>query len=117
MKPKLRILSAVFIVIFLFSCAMTAKQKYNIAYGMHVRLMGDYLDEYDRQPPEVQAVLKAKVDPVVRALDDAMIAWDAAFSADATDWTTKRSAYMAIESQLWALFLKYGVNIQEEDYR
>ncbi len=79
--------------------------------------MGDYLDQYDLQTPVTKAVWKAKVDPVVRQLDDAMIAVDAAYSISSVDYTSKRTTYFAIENQLWNLFVKYGVDIKEGDYK
>ena len=117
MRMKTKLVSFVMVLLFIVGCAMTAKQKYNMVYGMHTRLIGDYLDEYDKQLPEIKAIWKAEIDPVVRSLDDAMIAVDVAYLANLVDYPSKRAAYFAIEDQLWDLLVKYGVNIKEGDYK
>lgn len=107
-------LIAVIVLAFFVGCAgMTALQKHTMAMGTHNRIMGDYLRLYDQQPPEIQAKWKAKIDPIAMQLDDAMTVWDNSFT-NQDDPEAKRQLYMAIKSQLFSLFFKYGVEIEEE---
>ncbi|MBW2003109.1 MAG: hypothetical protein JRI72_00630 [Deltaproteobacteria bacterium] len=104
---------AVFALLAIAGCAgMTPLQKHTVAMGTHNRIIGDYLILYSQQTPEIQAKWKAKIDPIVKQLDDAMTVWDNAFT-NKDDPEAKRQLYMAVKSQLFDLFFKYGVKVKE----
>ena len=114
MKRKSKLIIVMVALIFLISCAgMTALQKHTMTMGTHNRIVGDYLALYDRQMPETKAKWKADIDPIVQQLDDAMTVWDNSFTNQG-DPEVKRQLYMAVKRQLFKLFFKYGVEIEEE---
>lgn len=114
MRQKNKLIAVIIALAFVVSCAgMTALQKHTVAMGTHNRIVGDYLLLYDRQTPEIQAKWKADIDPIVRQFDDAMTVWDNSFT-NQDDPEAKRQLYLAIKSQLFSLFFKYGVEIEEK---
>lgn len=113
MKRRSKLITVIITLAFLVGCAgMTVLQKHAVAMGTHNRIIGDYLVLYDQQLPETQVRWKANVDPIVRQLDDAMTVWDNSFT-NQDDSESKRQFYLAVKSQLFSLFFKYGVKIEE----
>ncbi len=113
MRQRNKSIAVIIALVFVVSCAsMTALQKHTVTMGTHNRIIGDYLTLYDQQAPETKMKWKATVDPIVRQLDDAMTVWDNSFT-NQDDPEAKRQLYLAVKSQLFSLFFKYGIKVEE----
>jgi len=107
------VLSLMLILAHVSGCALTPKQKQLTAISTHNRIMGDYLNRYDAASPEMQQMLRVKVDPVVKELDDVMGLWvDSVKAGD--DPEAKHRLYMGIKDKAFLLFVEYGLDIKEE---
>lgn len=68
---------------------------------------------YKLQTPELQADLKAKVDPIWKAGDAALDAWEVAIDKG-MPVQEKIEAFRLIKDQLFILLMKYGFKMEDK---
>lgn len=114
MVRKFRWVMVVLCVFLVTACASTPKQKQLLTIETFNGIYKQYLDEYDRQTPEVKAEWKKDIDPYWKEASKAMDAYLAFTDPSSTDAQKQVTLYNAAKNQALKLLLKYGVEIKEE---
>ena len=114
LRHDLLMIAVMILAIVAFSCATTPKQKQLMSIETFNGLYKQYLDEYDRQPLDIQAKWKADIDPLWATASDAIKSY--AKIKDPTSLTAveKSEAYTTALNQALKILLTYGVEIKEE---
>ena len=102
------------LIILLVACAATPKQKQLLTLEAFNGVYVQYLDEYDRQPPSVQADWHKKIDPYWAEASKAIDAYLTITDPASTEAQTKLAIYNAAKNQALKLLLTYGTEIKEE---
>lgn len=114
MRQKLRWIVVLLCIFVVVACAATPKQKQLLTLETFNGLYKQYLDEYDRQTPEIRAEWKADIDPYWKEASTAMDAYLAITDPKSTEAQKKLAIYNAAKNQALKLLLTYGVEIKEE---
>lgn len=107
----LALVLALFIV---FACATTPKQKQLMTIETFNSMYKQYLDEYDKQTPEVQAKLKANVDPLWATASDAIKVYAKIKDPTSITAVEKSNIYTTALNDALKLLITYGIEIKEE---
>lgn len=108
------IVVAVLLCVVFVACASTPKQKQLLSIETFNGLYKQYLDEYDRQPDEIRAEWKVKIDPYWREASLAIDAYLAITDPASTEAQKKMAIYNAAKNQALRLLMTYGIEIKEE---
>ena len=111
LKLSLIALLSIFIIA---SCATTPKQSQLLTIETFNGMYKQYLDEYDKQPEEIQDKWKREVDPYWAEASQAISEYLKVSNPDSTEAEKKLAIYSAAKNHALKLLIKYGVEIKEE---
>jgi len=104
----------VLLLFIVFACGTTPKQKQLMAIDTFNSMYKQYLDNYDRQSPEMQAQLKEVVDPLWKTASDAIKVYAKIQDPTSPTAVEQASIYTTALNSALSLLVQYGIEIKEE---